>query len=158
MSIRSFLFCDVCNPMRIRSPEQRRDRRQDGRKSGRRITDARSWIESTSEQAVAEFFWVVLEGGFHVCPDCNAKNLKADAGSGNNPSFRTFVFCDFCNPQGFRIVENRRDVDRARRTGRRISDGRAWLDAVSDDEVIAHNWFVVEGRHCCPDCFERNQT
>ena len=97
MSIRTFLFCDVCNPRGIRCPEQRRDmRRRDF--MGRRITDARAWFEGDTAQAIEQGHWVEIEGGFYYCPSCVAKGLSVD-----NPQRevtrgpQTFVFCDmFC--------------------------------------------------------------
>ena len=56
MSIRTFIFCDVCNPLGIRCPEKRRDVHRDPL-IGRRHTDGRAWIEGDSAYAV-ERGWV----------------------------------------------------------------------------------------------------
>lgn len=157
MSIRSFLFCNACNPRGIRNPEQRRDQKRGKSKSGRRISDARSWFEGSLEEAVDNSDWVILPGGHHICPDCAARGLKADAVDGEQKLVvRTFVFCDSCNPQGFRFVETRRDKDRSGPTGRRISDGRSWLDASSEEVVLEKKWIITgQGKHYCPSCVKR---
>ena len=76
-------------------------------------------------------------------------------------SIRTFIFCDFCNPQGIRYVEQRRTIDRGDRDGRRITDGRAWYEGGHDDvktAVTEHGWAVTtEGKHICPHCQQHLQ-
>ena len=73
-------------------------------------------------------------------------------------TFRTFLFCDICNPYGTRTVELRRDMKRSDNQGRRISDGRAWLEG-DLNEAIAAGWSVLDdGRHVCPRCHERRST
>ena len=153
MSIRTFLFCDVCNPRGIRTPEHRRDM-QRRETSGRRLSDARSWFEGDAEQAVNENNWVALDSGLYVCPSCDAKGLSADnVNRESKSSIRSFVFCDSCNPQGFRVVESRRNDDRSVQTGRRITDGRAWLDSTSTEQILEKNWVIAdEGKHYCPGC------
>jgi hypothetical protein len=153
MSIRTFLFCDVCNPRGIRAPEQRRDMRH-RETDGRRISDARSWFEGDAAQAVNENNWVALDSGLYVCPSCNAKGLSADnMNRGSKSGLRSFVFCDSCNPQGFRMVENRRNDDRSVQTGRRLTDGRAWLDTTAREVILEHDWIVTDDdKHYCPKC------
>lgn len=159
MSIRSFLFCSACNPRGIRNPEQRRDQER-GKTKGRRISDARSWFEGSLEEAVDKYEWVVLPDGFHICPDCAARGLKADAVEDDSKLVvRTFIFCDSCNSQGFRFVESRRDKDRTGRTGRRISDDRSWLDTSSEEVALEKKWTITkQGKHYCPTCVERNPS
>ena len=158
MSIRTFLFCDVCNPRGIRTPEQRRDmhRRET---YGRRISDGRSWFEGDLEQAKSEN-WVAHDDGSYVCPGCAAKGLRADnANREDKPRLRSFVFCDLCNPQGFRFVESRRNEYRAStaQTGRRITDGRSWLDTTTTEHIKQKKWKTTdEGRHFCPTCVQRH--
>lgn len=73
-------------------------------------------------------------------------------------SLRTFVFCDICNPQGYRCVEERRPLKRANRNGRRISDGRAWHEG-DVTTALAEGWAITkEGLHVCPDCLELHQS
>jgi hypothetical protein len=159
MSIRTFLFCDVCNPRGIRLPELRRDaHHREG--SGRRISDARSWFEGNAEQAVNEYNWIAAEDGSYVCPGCQAKGLSVDhANRESRSSLRSFVFCDSCNPQGFRMVEPRRNEDRSIHVGRRMTDGRAWLAASRPEEILENNWVIAdEGRHYCPRCIKLHPT
>lgn len=69
MAIRTFLFCDVCNPQAVRLVELRRTRpRSDN--SGQRITDGRAWFEGPVEDAVAHHGWTETASGRHVCPTC----------------------------------------------------------------------------------------
>ena len=156
MSIRTFLFCDVCNPKGIRCPEQRRDmRRRDT--NGRRATDARSWYEGDPALAVEEDHWVAMDGGSYLCPGCSAKGLTPDNPDKEARGLQTFVFCDLCNPQGFRFVENRRDSDaRSVKTGRRITDGRAWAEP---DLMQGKNWVTTaDDNHYCQKCVEQHPT
>ncbi|MCQ8106082.1 hypothetical protein NP590_18375 [Methylomonas sp. SURF-2] len=67
-------------------------------------------------------------------------------------SIRTFIFCDICNPQGLRAIEFRRAPRSDERTGRRISDGRAWFDGEPQAAVEAGWLFTREGLHICPVC------
>jgi hypothetical protein len=69
VAVRTFLFCDICNPLAIRSVELRRHRpRADG--SGQRLTDGRAWFEGELAVAVASHGWIVTADGQHVCPKC----------------------------------------------------------------------------------------
>ncbi|MGD0960702.1 MAG: hypothetical protein ABSB19_12930 [Methylomonas sp.] len=71
-------------------------------------------------------------------------------------SIRTFVFCDICNPQGIRTIEFRRSTRLDMRGGRRISDGRAWLETALDQTMADAGWLrTVEGLHICPACQSR---
>ncbi len=122
--------------------------------SGRRITDARSWYEGDEEDAVAENNWVKIPGGFCICPRCAARGLSVD-----NPSadllrgLQSVVFCDRCNPQGVRLIENRREGYRSDQSGRRLTDGREWIDYSSPEALLEQNWVLAEdGKHYCPQC------
>jgi hypothetical protein len=68
-------------------------------------------------------------------------------------SIRKIIFCDICNPQGLRSIEYRR-APRANteRVGRRISDGRAWIEG-EVEEAIKTGWLCTyDGKHICPAC------
>lgn len=70
-------------------------------------------------------------------------------------TFRTFLFCDICNPYGTRNVELRRDMKRSDKQGRRISDDRAWFEGELQ-EALGAGWQVLDdGRHVCPRCQQR---
>ena len=70
MSIRTFIFCDICNPQGLRSIEFRRKSRKDER-SGRRLCDGRTWFEGDLSIAI-ENGWSIDANGEHVCPICKA--------------------------------------------------------------------------------------
>ncbi len=75
MSIRTFIFCDICNTSGIRMPNDRRSKpRENG--SGRRITDARAWFEGSVAEAVAAG-WQVDTEGRHVCNTCQKRGYKS---------------------------------------------------------------------------------
>lgn len=73
MSIRTFIFCDICNPQGLRSVEFRRTPREDGR-GGRRISDGRAWFEGNLSKAI-ENGWTSDLNGQHICPAC--QNISA---------------------------------------------------------------------------------
>jgi len=66
MSIRTFIFCDICNPQGLRSIEFRRRPRD--KRTGRRLS---SWIEGSISAAV-ESGWSINLDGQHICPVCKA--------------------------------------------------------------------------------------
>jgi hypothetical protein len=67
-------------------------------------------------------------------------------------SIRKIIFCDTCNPQGMRPIEFRRAPRSNERTGRRISDGRAWIEGELNN-AINNGWlYTPDGRHICPAC------
>lgn len=68
MTVRSFIFCDICNPMAIREIEMRRTTVRDAR-GGRRVSDGRMWFDG-DEQSAVKHGWVATENGQHVCPSC----------------------------------------------------------------------------------------
>ena len=80
MSIRTIIFCDICNPQGLRTIEFRRAPRQDT--SGRRISDGRSWYQGSVFEAVDSAGWVISEEGKHICPNCKVadtdKNEEQD--------------------------------------------------------------------------------
>lgn len=67
MARRSFIFCDICNPLAVREVEMRRASGRDGK--GRRITDGRVWFDGTEEEGKAAG-WVATGDGQHICPAC----------------------------------------------------------------------------------------
>ena len=54
-----------------------------------------------------------------------------------------------------RYVEQRRDSHRGNRTGRRVSDARAWHEGDSDELSLSHGWRIDDGVHVCPSCVKR---
>lgn len=73
MSVRTFIFCDICNPQALRSIEFRRSTRL-GDRPGRRISDGRSWLEASLEHAIENAGWQRTADGQHICPAC--QNLR----------------------------------------------------------------------------------
>ena len=72
-------------------------------------------------------------------------------------AIRTFVFCDICNPQGIRHVEQRRRRPRADNSGQRITDGRAWFEGDVETALSSDGWtLTARGQHVCPTCAERH--
>ncbi|MBF0218491.1 MAG: hypothetical protein HQL49_03030 [Gammaproteobacteria bacterium] len=70
-------------------------------------------------------------------------------------SIRTFLFCDICNHDGVRIPDYRRSDKRNTRSGRRITDGRRWLEVATPEAALSSGWVIdASGRHICPDCRE----
>lgn len=67
MARRSFIFCDICNPLAIREVEMRRASGRAGK--GRRVTDGRAWFDGANQEAAAAG-WVGTEDGQHICPAC----------------------------------------------------------------------------------------
>ena len=76
MSIRAFVFCDLCNPMAIRHVEERRRSRWDAPSMGRRISDGRAWFDGSEDDA-RQAGWQA-EGERHICPHCQRKGMKKD--------------------------------------------------------------------------------
>jgi len=68
MSIRTFVFCDICNPQGLRSIEFRRRPRTE--RAGRRLSDSRSWHEGGISDAI-ENGWSINIEGQHICPACH---------------------------------------------------------------------------------------
>ena len=76
MSIRTIIFCDICNPQGLRSIEFRRAPRDDKR-SGRRISDGRTWYEGSVYEATASAGWKISKEGEHICPDCKDSDASS---------------------------------------------------------------------------------
>ena len=75
MSIRTFIFCDICNPQGIRTIEFRRSPRE-GDRNGRRICDGRFWFEGSLSEAVLSG-WTYNANDQHICPSCDKKTSTA---------------------------------------------------------------------------------
>jgi len=78
MAIRTFIFCDICNPMGIRIPEMRQATHRDSEHRGRRVSDSRAWFEGEITEAVAED-WLIDPEGRHVCPRCQQSQNRSAA-------------------------------------------------------------------------------
>jgi hypothetical protein len=68
MARRSFIYCDICNPLALRSIEMRRVTGRDSR-DGRRLSDGRAWYDGSDKEA-KHAGWVVADDGQHICPSC----------------------------------------------------------------------------------------
>ena len=161
MSARIFIFCDICNPLGIRCPEQRRGAER-GDRGSRRISDDRTWFEGDVETAVQEHGWRQTPEGAHICPHCleqgRLERFSVTIHQDAQKAGRSFIFCDCCNQKGVRNLEQRRDPKRGDHNGRRVTDGRAWVEGDSETAVDRHGWVVTgDGRHYCPKCYERHQ-
>lgn len=71
MARRSFIFCDICNPLAIRYIEMRRSIGRNAR-IGRRVSDGRNWFDGDDAEAALSG-WVATDDGQHVCPACFAR-------------------------------------------------------------------------------------
>ena len=78
MAVRTFVFCDICNPMAIRILDRRAGTER--QRSGRRITDGRSWYEGYTSDAIDGHGWNRTNEGRHVCPDCSERGLCPEPG------------------------------------------------------------------------------
>ncbi|MCP4043254.1 MAG: hypothetical protein GY731_15065 [Gammaproteobacteria bacterium] len=160
MSVRTFVFCDICNPRGIRCPEQRRGGGR-GDRGSRRISDDRAWFEGNVETAVDEHGWKLTQDGAHVCPHCLEQErlgrFPVTTHYHAPKNGRSFIFCDCCNQMGIRYVEQRRDAKRDDQHGRRITDDRAWVEGDSQTAAEQHGWVLTgDGRHYCQKCYERH--
>jgi hypothetical protein len=70
---------------------------------------------------------------------------------------RVIIFCDICNQQGIRYIEQQRSVQRGDVEGRRVTDGRSWFEG-SLEEAIGEGWSYDNGIHICPRCIEKQHT
>jgi len=68
MTIRTFIFCDICNPQALRSVEFRRSPRENER-NGRRLSDGRAWFDGDLSHAI-DIGWSINSEGQHICPAC----------------------------------------------------------------------------------------
>jgi len=68
---------------------------------------------------------------------------------------RVIIFCDICNPQGIRYIEQNRSTQRGDADGRRVTDGRAWFEGTLQD-ALEEGWRHQDSEHVCPGCLERH--
>ena len=68
MARRSFIYCDICNPLALRAIEMRRTTGRDSR-DGRRLSDGRAWFDGSDHEA-KQSGWVVADDGQHICQAC----------------------------------------------------------------------------------------
>ena len=73
MSVRTFIFCDRCNPQGIRNIN-RRNRSTDENK-GRRNSDGRAWFEGSIEEGI-ELGWSINAQEEDLCPSCVKKCMS----------------------------------------------------------------------------------
>ena len=67
---------------------------------------------------------------------------------------RVIIFCDICNQQGIRYIEQQRNLQRGDEGGRRITDGRTWYEGtLAEAEQIG--WLIENDIHTCPRCRAR---
>jgi len=67
-------------------------------------------------------------------------------------TLRTIISCDQCNLRRIKSLEFRRGIRDNTFTGRRLSDGRSWIE-VDVDYVIKNGWLSSSnGQHLCPAC------
>ncbi len=69
--------------------------------------------------------------------------------------FRVIIFCDICNPQGVRFIEQTRNIQRSDTHGRRLTDDRAWFEG-SVKEAVENGWSDKDDQHICPRCQDRH--
>lgn len=70
---------------------------------------------------------------------------------------RVIIFCDICNPQGIRYIEQNRSSQRGDEEGRRVTDGRSWYEGSLDD-ALQLDWLHEDGAHICPRCRNRQNN
>ncbi|MFW5451056.1 MAG: hypothetical protein ACKE9I_05610 [Methylophagaceae bacterium] len=68
---------------------------------------------------------------------------------------RVIIFCDICNPQGVRYIEQTRSTLRGDIEGRRITDGRSWYEGPLE-EALEAGWDHENGKHICSRCRDRH--
>ena len=83
MAIRTFIFCDVCNPLGLRTEK-------DGFIKNRRETDFRTWYEGDEKDA-EKFGWSKTADGRNICPKCQQTNVENHMTGYKNDSSRRFV-------------------------------------------------------------------
>ncbi len=71
MTVKTFVFCDICNTKGIRLLDDRRVDEREAELGGRRISDGRHWFEGSLNEAI-NAGWVEDERGRHICGRCHA--------------------------------------------------------------------------------------
>lgn len=74
MSVKTYTFCDICNPHAFIAIDRREHPRD--AETGRRAGDECSWFEGRPEDS-AEEGWIVTSRGKHVCPKCFLHHKEA---------------------------------------------------------------------------------
>lgn len=74
MSVKTFTFCDICNPQGQVTVNRREQQRDDS--AGRRNSDGFNWFEGFPEES-ADDGWIVTSKGKHVCPRCYIHHKEA---------------------------------------------------------------------------------
>jgi hypothetical protein len=69
MARRSFIFCDICNPLALRAIEMRRSTVGRDSRDGRRLADGRAWFDGGDGEA-KQAGWISTDDGQHICPAC----------------------------------------------------------------------------------------
>lgn len=82
MSIRTFIFCDACNPQGLRIEN-------DGLLKNRRSTDYRTWYEGDEIDA-EKYGWKKTADGFNLCPKCQQSDLSNNLQIAKGDSSRRF--------------------------------------------------------------------
>jgi len=73
-------------------------------------------------------------------------------------SIRKIIFCDICNPRALKAVDFRRVNRESEPTGRRITEGRAWIEGEIAD-AVENGWLCTSnGQHVCPVCRIRHDS
>lgn len=75
MSMKTFIFCDLCNPLCLHQMD-RREQSREGIAAGRRFTDNYSWLEGGIDESTQNG-WMVTSNNKHICPRCYAKHKDA---------------------------------------------------------------------------------
>lgn len=76
MSLKTFVFCDLCNPLCIHQVDRREQGREGIASAGRRFTDNYSWVEGEPGE-IADSGWIVTSNNKHICPRCYARHKDA---------------------------------------------------------------------------------
>jgi len=83
MSTRTFIFCDSCNPLGLKT-------KNDGFTNNRRSGDNCSWHEGNEKEAYM-LGWLKTANNGHLCPKCHKNMSEKDSLVNKNNSSRRFV-------------------------------------------------------------------
>ena len=70
MTVKTIVFCDICNSKAIRLMDERRCNERESELGGRRISDGRHWFEGSVSDALGAG-WVKDRSGRHICSRCH---------------------------------------------------------------------------------------
>ncbi|MBI5918894.1 MAG: hypothetical protein HY849_05935 [Nitrosomonadales bacterium] len=82
MGVKTFIYCDFCNPSAIRFVDRRVPERS---LDGRRNSDSRSFIDGGGADALASG-WKIVDGR-HFCPRCIQHAHKLPAAESSSEQF-----------------------------------------------------------------------